>query len=1182
MSMENVKPHQDKRKSGHRLPERACQPEPPTKRKCRERRDAVFPMGNMENRATEGDPRNVMRRVEHRHIVRPGADRWDRAAVVHRSPGAEVKVAMVKKTSLKNTDAEPAPRKRRKIHPSGFMRKGQLRVSIRPENGCLEIQIIEARGLLGEKNRTCDSYVKLAIIPDLNHSTNRKTETVLDCKNPLFHETFLLAISVEDYQKRLLVTVWNRNPSSRRSEFLGCMSFGTHSLITSSKVISGWYYLLGEELGRSKHLKVASRHLTGRQDSAGELRRAPLASKPREAVLSDHGAPASETVLPPSPENMQCLTVTILRGKDGFGFTICSDSPVRVQAVDPGGPAHQAGLQQMDTVLQLNGLPVEQWKCVDLAHAFRNCHNEITVVVWRTVPVMKPYFEGLIHRPSYKASAYDTVVSPVEKKRDKTPPLLTHPAHGRRSGRKQGLGSVGKGGLGSLWRDKREDKGQEPDYGTAKVRTRTLKGTRVTSSNGDNYIILSPVDPGSQILQPIYQDRNGTLGGIYQTHPSGGLQQGNGFLQDTAGGLQARGLSSRRSSNAKMATMLPPSGYQPSYGNYQNCTIVQSHLPYSNYGTYVTLAPKTLIFPVFVQPLELCSERTLLLSEEIILHESQYMSIKVTLLIYTDLMLLTREDEAGHCNVLQSPLYLHHLRLRDVPADVLRLYIVHWTERSECLFSLEAYTVEQKKRIHQCLRENIDKQLEQRDTLVHDQMLEPMADVHCELGILSLGRQATEEPSSHSRSPEPYSMSSLPAKTLNLTPLVVRSTEDLGQKLPLTPPPCTMGKTCKSMSLERMGICKEREEGDEERQQGEGESASETSETACIGAIPLSPSPSSPVTVPDVRFLDRSFNTEPTSSPEEVGEEEEEEDEEDSDEDDLERRSIGECSPFRKRGAGVGGGGEPRALHRRTLSEGSLLQEPRSPRFISDSTIHCLDRGHAPLPGSWTRPSPKTLRKELTRNGGSVHQLYMLLSGRKVCSESDCNCEFEHGHTKKKKSMNLAKDMKNRLTFLRRKNDFYGSNPTNGLEKVLKSVKPSPEEALKWGECFDTLLAHKYGVAVFQRFLQTEFSEENLDFWLACEKYRKIKSQSKMASRAKQIFSEYMSIQSCKEVNLDSYTREVTKENLQSTSASTFDLAQNRIYGLMEKDPYPRFLRSDLYRDLTNQKRFNAMVPDLP
>lgn len=34
------------------------------------------------------------------------------------------------------------------------------------------------------------------------------------------------------------------------------------------------------------------------------------------------------------------MQVTILRGKDGFGFTICSDSPVRVQAVDPGQSRH--------------------------------------------------------------------------------------------------------------------------------------------------------------------------------------------------------------------------------------------------------------------------------------------------------------------------------------------------------------------------------------------------------------------------------------------------------------------------------------------------------------------------------------------------------------------------------------------------------------------------------------------------------------------------------------------------------------------------------------------------------------------------------------------------------------------------------------------------------------------------
>ncbi|XP_043094400.1 regulator of G-protein signaling 3-like isoform X2 [Puntigrus tetrazona] len=171
------------------------------------------------------------------------------------------------------------------------------------------------------------------------------------------------------------------------------------------------------------------------------------------------------------------------------------------------------------------------------------------------------------------------------------------------------------------------------------------------------------------------------------------------------------------------------------------------------------------------------------------------------------------------------------------------------------------------------------------------------------------------------------------------------------------------------------------------------------------------------------------------------------------------------------------------------------------------------------------------------------------------------------------KYLERAKDMKNRLAFLRRRNESPGSTPVGKLDKSMKSVKPTPEEAMKWGESLDKLLIHKYGLAAFRAFLRTEFSEENLDFWLACEDYKKIKSQSKMASKAKKIFAEFIAIQSCKEVNLDSYTREHTKENLQNIDRSCFDLAQRRIYGLMEKDSYPRFLRSELYMDLVNQKK---------
>ncbi|XP_026068071.1 regulator of G-protein signaling 3 isoform X2 [Carassius auratus] len=1115
---------------------------PSTKKLCRER---TRPTDSRERRSSVAHIRSVrdkrpmaVSQQANLSAVRPAERNWVKS--VSQSSSAQVKVASVVKTALKG-NAESAPKKRREIHPSGFKGKGQLKLTVTPGRGWLYVQILEARGLMGREYKPCDSYVKISIAPDVDHSKRWKTRTVLDCKSPVFNESFMLDVDEDDQKKRLLLTVWNRSRTSRRSDFLGCMSFGVHSLITSSKEIRGWYYLLGEELGRSKHLKVASRRI--RQTAA---------------AASNYEAGAETT----SPENMQSFTVTILRGKDGFGFTICSDSPVRVQAVDPGGPAHQAGLQQQDTLLQLNGQPVEHWKCVDLAHAIRNCRNEITMVVWRTVPIMKPYYEGLIHRPSYKPSGFDSLSS-TAKTQNKTPPLLSRPTNHKQGRRKKASApdNTGNGVGESLW--SWTGKREENDY---KTRTQTLKGTRVTSSNGDNYIILSPVNPGNQILQPVYSDSNGTLGTlgrIYQT--SRGVQQSPDYLQN--GGLQAQATLCR-SMNSKTTTV-PPSSYRQSFANYQNCTIVQSHLPHSNYGTYVSLAPKILIFPVFVQPLDLCSpERVLVLSEEMILHDSKHIALKATVFIYTDLMLLTREDEPGRCNVLQSPLYLHEIQLQDVPADKLRLYISYWIERTECLFSLEAFSSEQKRRVVQCLRDNIDKQLALRDRMGPDQMLEPKAaEQAADLGPLGFSSHSVPEPCSPScPSASPImrrTNCSSPAQRLHC------SAGDANQ----TPP--TSRDACKPPYLETSEIWKDRQKDVkaggqeselEKREQGEGESASET---ISIGARPTSSSSSSsPLVIPRL-CLDRSFNAEALTSPstDDDDDEEEEDDDEDSDEGFLKRRSMVESSP--SSGQQSGGLCVQRSLHRRTHSEGSLLQEPRSPRFISDQAIDCIEAKRDPSE-RWAVPSPQTLRKELTKNGGSVHQICLLFTGRRVCGTPNCKCDTGKTGVKQKKTKNLAKDMKNRLTFLRKKTN---DRPVSKLEKVLKSDKPTPEEALRWAESLDALLSHKYGLVVFRSFLQTEFSEENLDFWLACEDFKRIKSLSKMASRAKKICTEYISIQSSKEVNLDSYTREHIKENMENICADCFDLAQSRIFGLMERDSYPRFLRSDIYLELTNQKR---------
>ncbi|XP_033502182.1 regulator of G-protein signaling 3a isoform X5 [Epinephelus lanceolatus] len=564
-------------------------------------------------------------------------------------------------------------------------------------------------------------------------------------------------------------------------------------------------------------------------------------------------------------------------------------------------------------------------------------------------------------------------------------------------------------------------------------------------------------------------------------------------------------------------------------------------------------------------------------------------------------------------------------------------------DKCDCLLSLEAYSADQKRRVCQCLKDNIDKQLQlhrREPSFPHfEQMLEPKVDTpSCELGGVgdrggvclhlpprnSEGEESSLYPSSPSEPPtlgSPHPSEPLTPLDEIYMPLGGLMGSEERHKVPPTPPPSTEGEDWKSMEGNEMELWrevntlesrKEEEEEDgasrksagsegEEKEEQEGEEEGErneeegnlnlvvsntdednASEPPDTNAPPSSSSSS--FVIPELR-LDRSFSADALSSPntdeEEYDEDEDEESEEEDDEDDSDdaylqrsdskRRSMVEGATCEKHGGG--GLSVQNSLRRRTHSEGSLLQDPRTPCFTSDNAINCLEAAGGHHKGGWTLPSPKTLKKELTKNGGSMHQLCMLFAGRKLSSGSPCSCEVSPEGTKRKKSKNLAKDMKNRLAFLRRRNESPGSNPASKLDKSMKSVKPTPEEALKWGDSLDKLLTHKYGLAAFRAFLRTEFSEENLEFWLACEEYKKIKSQSKMASKAKKIFAEYIAIQSCKEVNLDSYTRDHTKDNLQNVTRSCFDLAQRRIYGLMEKDSYPRFLRSELYVDLINQKK---------
>nr|XP_026236782.1 regulator of G-protein signaling 5 isoform X2 [Urocitellus parryii] len=88
------------------------------------------------------------------------------------------------------------------------------------------------------------------------------------------------------------------------------------------------------------------------------------------------------------------------------------------------------------------------------------------------------------------------------------------------------------------------------------------------------------------------------------------------------------------------------------------------------------------------------------------------------------------------------------------------------------------------------------------------------------------------------------------------------------------------------------------------------------------------------------------------------------------------------------------------------------------------------------------------------------------------------------------------------------------------VQKPAKPQKPSRDEALQWRDSLDKLLQNDHALASFKSFLRSEFSEENLEFWLACEDYKKIQSPVEMAERAKQIYKEFIQTEAPKEPGL--------------------------------------------------------------
>lgn len=151
------------------------------------------------------------------------------------------------------------------------------------------------------------------------------------------------------------------------------------------------------------------------------------------------------------------------------------------------------------------------------------------------------------------------------------------------------------------------------------------------------------------------------------------------------------------------------------------------------------------------------------------------------------------------------------------------------------------------------------------------------------------------------------------------------------------------------------------------------------------------------------------------------------------------------------------------------------------------------------------------------------------------------------------------------MTAVEPSNPWLTNEETFWTESRKKAI--TPRRASKWKFSFGELLQDEEGCAEFRKFLEKEFSAENLDFYLAC-KNLKLQPLKQVKEIVQKIYDNFLSEEAPNPINIDSKIKDATVKNMEAPTRFCFEQAQEHIYRLMKSDSYARFLKSDLYQSL--------------
>lgn len=185
----------------------------------------------------------------------------------------------------------------------------------------------------------------------------------------------------------------------------------------------------------------------------------------------------------------------------------------------------------------------------------------------------------------------------------------------------------------------------------------------------------------------------------------------------------------------------------------------------------------------------------------------------------------------------------------------------------------------------------------------------------------------------------------------------------------------------------------------------------------------------------------------------------------------------------------------------------------------------------------------------------------------------DSRRRLSGGHNNSRGSNKLKFDALNKILKVdirkrdHKKDKLAPRVPRATLSESFQSnaTAPTPSRSILEVPDFKSFLADETNVDEFREFLKTQYCAENLDFYFACERFRRLDrdkvGKEMIKFMANQIYNDYLSENARQPVNLDYQCLQNIKWQKGNPDQNLFFDAQMEVFNLMRTDCYPRFFK---------------------